>query len=54
MGQMDEAIAVLDRAAALRGSDLPYLRQRMAAMREYAERELRKRARAAESGRARP
>jgi tetratricopeptide (TPR) repeat protein len=49
LGQMDEAIAVLDRAAALRGSDHPFLRQRIAAMREYAEGEQRKRARAAGS-----
>jgi len=56
LGQVDEAIAVLDRAAALRGSDQPFLRQRIAAMREYAEREQRKRARAAgsASGRAKP
>jgi tetratricopeptide (TPR) repeat protein len=47
LGQMDEAIAVLDRAAALRGSDQPFLRQRIAAMREYAEQEQRERGRAA-------
>jgi len=50
LGQLEEALAVLDRAEALRGSDHPLLRQRIDAMREYAERELRDRARAAGRG----
>jgi hypothetical protein len=48
LGQMDEAIAVLDRAAALRGSEHSPLRSRIVAMREYAEREQGKRSRAAD------
>jgi hypothetical protein len=44
LGQVDEAITVLDRAAALRGSDAPYVRDRMMKMRSYAEQERSRRA----------
>ena len=39
LGQFDEAIAVLDRAAAMPGSDHPALRAQIAPLRAYAERE---------------
>jgi len=49
LGQVEEAIAVLDRAAALRGSDYPSHHERIAAMRSYAEQERGRRARPAGS-----
>jgi hypothetical protein len=49
LGQLDEAIAVLDRAAAMPGSDHPPIRAQIGALRLHAEQERRRAAGAAGS-----
>jgi tetratricopeptide (TPR) repeat protein len=50
LGQVDEAIAVLDRAAAMPGSDFPPIQAQIGALRRYAEQERRRAAGAPRGG----